>query len=85
MSLASSARKKIDMYNSEEGAAIQQSLRDMELDSSLKTEPSYTANVIAYPDMKMPFVESHLAYLTKHSEVEPAHYLSNLRLMLKIR
>jgi len=85
MSLASSTRKKIDMYNSEEGAAIRQTLIDMEGDVSLKTEPAYTANITAYPDMKMPFVENHLAYLSKHSEVEPAHYLSNLRLMLRIR
>lgn len=73
------------MYHSEEGAAIRQLLCDMELDKTYRTDPTHTANIAAYPDMKKPFVESHLDYLTKHSEVEPAHYLSNLRLMLRIR
>ena len=33
----------------------------------------------------MPFSEAHLAYLTKNKAVNPAHYLANLELMIKIR
>lgn len=85
MSQASIARKKIDLYNSPEGTEIRQALEAMELDGTIRTESSYTANVAKYPDKSISFVENHLAYLTKHAELDPEHYLANLRLMLKIR
>lgn len=60
-------------------------LQDMERDPSLITKDAYTPNVALYPDGRMPFVDIHMAYLKSHKQVDPKHYLSNLRLMIKIR
>jgi hypothetical protein len=80
-----SAKKKIDLFNSEEGTAIREALDSMAADSSYRTEVSYTANAVTHPDHQMPFVEGHLTYLSKHADVNPTYYLANLRLMLRIR
>jgi hypothetical protein len=78
-------KKKIDLFNSIEGAKIREDLEAMMRDKSYKTDSSYTADGFSHPDHKMPFVQKHMNYLAKHSELNPEHYLSNLRLMLKKR
>ena len=81
-----SASKKIDMFNSEEGTAIRERLLRMEQDTGYHTEIStYTANGSSYPDNQIPFVDKHLAYLNSHPGVDPEHYMSNLRLKLRVR
>lgn len=60
-------------------------LRSMVEDDSYKTESGYSINTEEYPDNVIPFVEKHVNYLSKHPQVDPEHYLSNLRLMLKVR
>ena len=64
---------------------IVQELQSMLEDDSFHTEPGYSINTEAYPDHVIPFVEKHVSYLNKHPQVDPEHYLSNLRLMLKVR
>lgn len=81
----STSKKRVDLFNSEESEYIRRALRLMVTDNKYKTESSYTANVSAYPTHKMPFVESHLTYLSKHPQLNPDHYLANLRISLKIR
>ena len=54
-------------------------------DDSFHTKPGYSIDITAYPDSIVPFIESHVGYLQKHPQVDPKHYLSNLRLMLKVR
>lgn len=54
-------------------------------DDSYHTEPGHSIDTITYPDNNVPFIESHIGYLHKHPQVDPKHYLSNLRLMLKVR
>lgn len=54
-------------------------------DDSFRTLSGYSIDVNTYPDHKVPFTENHINYLKKHPQVNPKHYLSNLRLMLKIR
>jgi hypothetical protein len=85
MSVTHSSKKKVDLFNSEEGDAIREQLDFMAADKSYRTEASYTPNGVTHPDHTMPFVEGHLTYLNKHSDVNPTHYLANLRLMLRIR
>ena len=58
-------------------------LVSMEADPNMITKPAYRANATLWPDNIIPFVDSHLEYLKSHKTVEPAHYLSNLRLMLR--
>ncbi len=81
----STTKRKIDLFHAEEAQAIRDELRRLVLDANFKTDSSYTADVNAYPDSVMPFVENHLTYLTKHPGVNPDHYLANLRISLKIR
>jgi len=65
---------------------VREKLREMERDLSLNTRiSSYSANSELYPDNQIPFVEKHIAYLMSHPKVVPEQYLSNLRLMLKVR
>ncbi|MBI1857165.1 hypothetical protein HYS01_02735 [Candidatus Saccharibacteria bacterium] len=64
---------------------IREKLRLMELDPGLKTESAYRANAVLWPDNLISFIENHAMYLRVHPKVNPEHYLSNLRLMIKIR
>lgn len=58
-------------------------LQSMEADPNLITKSAYRANIDVWPDNRISFVDSHLAYLKAHPAVDPRHYLSNLRLMIK--
>ena len=64
---------------------IVEELQAMIKDSSYHTKPGYSIDTETYPDSTVPFIESHLGYLHKHPQVDPKYYLSNLRLMLKVR
>ena len=64
---------------------IQEILHAMELDKAYKTEDSYSANLTLHPNNRISFREKHLAYLKNHPQLNPEHYLSNLRLTTKIR
>ena len=57
----------------------------MSANDAFKTEASYSANAIVYPDNLIPFVDKHMNYLKQHQNINPEHYLSNLRLMTKIK
>ncbi len=60
-------------------------LQEMAADNTYHTKSGYTVNSEVYADHVIPFVEKHVSYLNKHPHVDPKHYLSNLRLMLKVR
>jgi hypothetical protein len=72
--------KHLDYMQEEEIIAA---LKDMVLDPGMITKPSFRANTILWPDNKIPFTEAHLAYLKNHPDIDPKHYLSNLRLMIR--
>ncbi len=63
---------------------IRQALHVMELDETLSTESSYSANTTLWPDNRISFTEKHIAYLKARPALNPRHYLSNLRLMIKL-
>ncbi len=63
---------------------VRDALTSMLSDQSFKTEPGYTDEEL-YPDHQAPFIEKHMAYLKGHPKVNPKDYLSNLRIMTKIR
>lgn len=71
--------------DSEKITEVTQALRLMESDSSYKTDAGYSSNEELYPDNNIPFVEKHMHYLREHRNVNPEQYLSNLRLMTRIR
>jgi hypothetical protein len=85
MYTAKSTHKRIDIYNSDIGTDARNALNTLEDDPTYVTENGYTSDRVKYPDGIMPFVEKHLLYLHQHPAVNPLHYLSNLRLKLRIR
>ncbi|MBA2279494.1 hypothetical protein H0V99_03605 [Candidatus Saccharibacteria bacterium] len=78
-------KKRVNFYLSEEGIQIQEILRTMALDEKYNTVSSYSANTESYPDNLIPFVNKHMDYLNAHPTTDPQHYLSNLRLMCRIK
>jgi len=78
-------KKKINFFESEEGAAIEQALQHMTLDATYNTAASYSTNATVYPDNLIPFVDKHKNYLAAHPAVNPKLYVSNLRLMTRVR
>jgi len=73
-------KKRIDFVTSEEGLWCRSVLEAMEADKAYNTEASFTVNIEQFPGNEMPFVTTHMTYLAKHAEVNPRHYISNLRL-----
>ena len=80
-----SANTKSRMKNYMKEPEVTQELQALLDDKTFKTVPGYSIDGETYPDHKVPFIADHLNYLRKHPQVDPANYLSNLRLMLKIR
>ena len=64
-------------------AAVQ--LRILKKDPTMNTIGAYSPTAIDFPDQIRPFSEVHLEYLRKNKHVNPDHYISNLRIMLKKR
>ncbi len=60
-------------------------LKVLEDDPTMKSESVYSPTATAWPDSRLPFIESHLVYLRAHKNVNPEHYISNLALMIKKR
>lgn len=64
---------------------VEARLRALESDPEMATEGRYSPLAEEWPDNILPFSEIHLAYLRKNKAVNPAHYLSNLELMIRIK
>jgi len=77
--------KKVKFLDSEEGLEVERILRTMAMDDSYNTESSYSANSERYPDNLIPFVDKHMNYLSTHPSTDPRHYISNLRLMTRVK
>ena len=60
-------------------------LHAAEADPTMNTAGRYSPMATDRPGSIMPFSETHLMYLSKNKKVNPAHYLTNLELMIKIR
>lgn len=81
----SSSIKKISFSDSDEGRATKQKLQRMLTDNTYMTAPSYSANTGLYPNNLIPFVDKHMEYLRSHPATNPEHYLSNLRLISRLK
>ena len=80
-----SAKQKIDFLESEDGTWAKRVLISMVTDDAYNTKPIYSSNSELYPDNLMPFVDRHMEYLGSHLDISPQQYLSNLRLMTRIK
>lgn len=81
----STTKKKVNLYESEEGLLILEELKSMASNATYNTGSSYSTDSGAYSDNLMPFVDKHMRYLIAHPSVDPDHYLANLRLMTRVR
>lgn len=77
--------KKVKFLESEEGLEVERILILMASDDTYNTESSYSANSEMYPDNLIPFVDKHMNYLSSHPTTDPRHYISNLRLMTRVK
>jgi hypothetical protein len=78
-------KKKGIFSDSEKGAEIKAELMHMMQDGTFNTSPSYSANAIIHPDGLINFADKHMHYLDVHPNLDPDHYVANLRLMTRIR
>lgn len=60
-------------------------LRTMLDDPALITKSMFRVDESVYPDNQMPFVDYHVAYLKQNQNINPDHYLSNLRIRIRRR
>lgn len=66
-----------------EETEILDALRSLEKDPAFVTKSAYRANAELWPNNRISFVDCHLIYLKAHPMLDPRHYLSNLKLMLR--
>lgn len=78
-------KKRVDFYNSAEGVETKQALQAMLSDTNYHTSATYSANSELHEDNLISFVEKHMTYLDQHPTVDARSYVSNLRLMTRIR
>lgn len=81
----SASKKRPNFFESAEGLAIKETLMAMAADVTYHTLSTYSANGLLYPDNQISFVDKHMEYLRTHPATDPQHYLSNLRLMTRIK
>ena len=79
------AKKRVHFKESELGIAIRQSLVLMASDTAFNTSSSYSSNTTNHPDNLISFVDKHMDYLENHPGTDPGQYVSNLRLMTRIK
>lgn len=77
-------KKRVNFYESEVGLSVKQILVEMTQNSAYNTTASYSANTTTYPDNSIPFVNKHMDYLNTHPNINPDHYISNLKLLTKL-
>lgn len=78
-------KRTTNFFTSPEGLEIVETLTVMAADATYNTRSSYSANSTLYPDNVMTFVDKHVNYLIKHPTMDPQQYISNLRLMTRVR
>ena len=78
MAKSLSAQRFLD---SEEAVEIRETLQEMMADPEFNTKSMYSST--AGGDVL--FVDKHMDYLSQHTGLNVNHYLSNLRLMTRVR
>ena len=81
----SSYEKKIKFFATQAGDEFKETLALIAADSGYNTKSSYTSDSSVYPDNLIPFVDKHVKYMQAHPSTNPEQYLSNLRLITRVR
>ncbi|MGB4758958.1 MAG: hypothetical protein WBP26_02785 [Candidatus Saccharimonadales bacterium] len=79
------SKNRAGFLTSPEGIDTLNTLREMEESDSYYTESSYSANSALYADNLIPFADKHIQYLMTHPNMDPLQYISNLKLMTRVR
>ncbi len=58
-------------------------LKQMKRNALYLTEPTYRGNAEKWPNNQISFIDYHIAYLKSHPQVNPDHYIANLKLVFK--
>jgi hypothetical protein len=77
-------KKRTNFVESAEGQEALQALTLMCSDSRYNTVSTFSADSISYNDNLIPFVDKHMKYLSEHKNLNPTHYIANLRLMNRV-
>ena len=64
---------------SSQASEVRRELEHMVNDSRYNTRSTYSSLAQGY----VPFVDKHIKYLSLHLDIDPAQYLSNLKLMTR--
>lgn len=75
----------LDFTTSQNGIDTLRQLEAMASDDGYNTPASYSANTALYPDNLISFVDKHMLYLKTHTTVNTQHYISNLKLMTRLK
>ena len=75
-------QKAKDFLTSPEGLAAYEDLLEMENDKGYKTVSTYSPSS---ENGILLFIDKHMNYLSTHASVNTMQYMSNLRLITKIR
>lgn len=78
-------KRASDFFETAEGIAFTEKLKHMAQDPAFHTPATYSSNSDLHPDNTVSFVEKHSNYIQKHPKVDPQQYLSNLRVMTRVR
>lgn len=78
MAKSLSAQRFLD---SKEANEIRFILKEMMTDPEFNTKAMYSPAAGG----EVPFVDKHMEYLSQHTALNVSHYLSNLRLMTRVR
>ncbi len=77
--------KSIQKANQMPEEEMREILSAMEKNKAMVTNSAFRANTELWPDNRISFTDAHLAYIKSHPDLDPKHYLSNLRLRLTRR
>lgn len=78
-------KKKVNFFESAAGVDAKAALDAMTADAHYNTPTSYSASAANLSDNQISFTRKHMLYLSKHSDLNPKHYIANLRLITKLR
>ncbi|MDQ3123258.1 MAG: hypothetical protein M3Q14_01055 [bacterium] len=78
-------KKHTSFGSDDEKEDIKNLLELMVVNETYNTQSSFSANSERFPDNQISFIEKHMDYLMCHKGLNPYQYVSNLRLMTRIR
>jgi len=78
-------KKRSSFTDDTEMVEVQDMLSTMVGNSGYNTKPSFSADILRYPDNQIPFIDKHMSYLMTHKGINAQHYIANLKLMTRIR